>query len=78
MLYLPFSGDPEQGLADGEVADDLGDGGIGVEAFPYGDVLGLVVGEAGEDQRGVADGEVVPVFDVVRVGPLALVVDEGD
>ncbi len=77
MLRLPFSGDPEQGLTDGEVADDLGNGWVGVEALPDGDVLRLVIGEAGEEQSWVADGEVVPVFDVVRVGPLGFVVDEG-
>ena len=39
--------------------------------------VGAVVGEAGEEEAGLADGEVVEVFDVVCVGPGVFVADEG-
>src|SRR5690348_12734203 len=70
-----FSCEPEQRLTDREVADYLGDVWIGVQALPYGDVLGFVVGDAREDQRGVANGEIVPVLYVVSIRPLRFICD---
>lgn len=64
-------------MADGVVADDLGVGGIGIEAAPEGDVVLVVAGEAAEEQAGAADRPRVPVLDVVRVGPLRFVEEIG-
>ena len=51
----------------------LGSGGSVRQSAMY---LGLTIGEASEEQAGLAVGKVVEVFNVVRVGPLALVLDE--
>jgi len=46
------SSDPEEGLADWEVADDLLVGGIGIQGLPEIDVSVFVKGNAGKEQAG--------------------------
>jgi hypothetical protein len=54
-LIAPRYLNPQQGLADGVVADDLFDRGVGIEFAPKGEVLGLIERQAGEQQAGLAD-----------------------
>src|ERR1019366_4130920 len=70
-------GDPEQRLADGKVADDLGSFWIGRQRAPESDVLWLVISQAGKQQAGVAIGKVAEILHVVGVGPLGFVLNEG-
>src|ERR1019366_2980210 len=68
--------DPEQRLADGKVADDLGSSWIGRQRAPERNVLWFVISQAGKQQARLAIGQVAEILHVVRVGPLAFVLKE--
>jgi len=72
-------GDPEEGLAEGIGAADLGGGGVGDgrERLPLFGVLGVAIGAAGEEEAGAATGQVGEVGGVGGVGPGGAVGDEG-
>ena len=71
-------GEPEQGLADGKGGEELGEGGFGWgEGAPDGDVVGVGIGAAGEEQGGTAAGKLMKERGVGEVGPRAAVGDPG-
>jgi len=55
-----LAAEPEQRLADGVVADDLGHPRVEVEAAPHRDPGWLPVGQRGEQQAGLAHRKIVP------------------
>ena len=71
------SGDPQQGLADGEDALEFRDGGVGWQGLPEIGVLRSAVCASAEEQAGWADGQVVEVGGVCSVRPGAAIEDEG-
>src|ERR1035437_3168265 len=72
-----YRSDPEQRLADGKVADDLGSSWIGRQRAPERNVLWFVISQAGKQQAGLAIGQVAEILHVMRVRPLAFVLNEG-
>lgn len=81
LAPLPMSsragaGDPENGLADGEAAEDGGVFWVGVEGAPEGGVLGPTVGASGEEQGGAAARKIVEEAGVGGVGPGAAILDK--
>ena len=71
------AGDPEQGLVDGQRAQDFGGGWVGWKLGPEGGVLRAAVGAGAEEQAGAAGGELVEVRRVRAEGPVGAVGDKG-
>jgi hypothetical protein len=69
---------PKQGLADGEITDDFRNRGVRIEVAPNGEIFGAVKRDACEEKARLANGPVVPVFDIVFIEPRVLVSDEGE
>ncbi len=61
----------------GKLRMTSGTTGSGFRRLPEGDVVRLCVGDAREEQRGIANGEVFEVLDIMREGPCVAVLDEG-
>ncbi len=69
LLCAQHRVNPEQRLPDGQVANDLGYGGVGIEPTPEVYILRSSECFAGEEQARPAGGKVVEVLDVLGVGP---------